>query len=428
MGYVIKRHWAPEVAGIGIPRRDRQWGAYDAFVPHPLAGRKFVFEGAVAADIADAELAIARLDSQAAVLTDTEALARLLLRAESVASSRIEGLSISAQRLLRADADRAEGSEVRDVTALEVLANVDAMTYAMNDASGQITVARILEIHRCLLSQTRLAEHAGSFRSTQNWIGGSDYNPLSADFVPPPHEEIPKLIDDLCAFCNDDGLPAVAQAALAHAQFETIHPFVDGNGRTGRALIHVILRRRGLAIRVTPPISLILATRARDYITGLNATRYIGPPNAPEAASAENRWVSTFAAACSRAVADAETFERRVEDLQSEWRERLGTTRADSTALAVLERLPAAPIITVREAESLVGRSFAAVNGAFTSLVDAGILTQTNSVRRNRAFEARELIDAFTALERQLASPDGNTKISKPARPVPLRPRRTAGT
>jgi Fic family protein len=100
-----------------------------------------------------------------------------------------------------------------------------------------------------------LAVPVGHIRAAQNWIGGSSYNPCSAAFVPPPPELVHDLLDDLCHFCNDDSLPAVAQAAMAHAQFETIHPFVDGNGRTGRALVHFVLRTRGLATRVLPPIS-----------------------------------------------------------------------------------------------------------------------------------------------------------------------------
>ncbi len=411
MGYVRKRRWISEIGGIGVPRRDRRGASYDAFVPDPLVGRPFAFEAEVAADIADAELAIARLDFQATVLTDTEALARLLLRAESVASSHIEGLSVSPQRLLRAAADRAAGNDIQDVTALEVLANVDVMTYALREAVEPISVERFLEIHRRLLSQTQFAQHAGSLRTIQNWIGGSRYNPLSAQFVPPPADEVARLMNDLCAFCNDHSLPAVAQAAIAHAQFETIHPFVDGNGRTGRALIHMILRRRGLATRVTPPISLVLATRSQDYIAGLQATRYIGTPSSQQALTVANGWVSNFAAACRRAVADAEGFERRVEELQRDWRRRLGPMRADSTALRLLARLPAAPIITAREAQVLVGRSFAAVNAAIESLVNARILAQTRVARRNRAFEARELIDAVTALERQLAGPPGASTI-----------------
>src|SRR5207245_4929564 len=120
----------------------------------------------------------------------------------------------------------------------------------------------------------------------------------SAAFVPPPPELVAELLADLCSFCNEDSLPAVAQAALAHAQFETIHPFVDGNGRTGRVLIHLVLRRRGLATRVLPPVSLILATLASDYIKRLTGFRHIGSPTSRAALAGVNGWVASFAAAC----------------------------------------------------------------------------------------------------------------------------------
>jgi Fic family protein len=129
-----------------------------------------------------------------------------------------------------------------------------------------ITLDLLLDFHRRLLARTRLGAHAGAIREEQNWIGGSSYNPRSAAFVPPPPEYLSGLLEDLCQFCNSDDIPAVAQAAIAHAQFETIHSFVDGNGRTGRALIHLVLRRRGLATRVLPPVSLVLATWALTEI------------------------------------------------------------------------------------------------------------------------------------------------------------------
>ena len=125
-----------------------------------------------------------------------------------------------------------------------------------------------------VLAGNRLSDYAGRIRTEQNWIGGSGFNPCSAAFVPPPPEEVPDLLAYLCQFCSDEVLPALAQAAIAHAQFETIHPFVDGNGRTGRALTHVIPRRRGLAPRLLPPISLVLATWSSSYIDGLVGTRY----------------------------------------------------------------------------------------------------------------------------------------------------------
>jgi Fic family protein len=307
---------------------------------------------------------------------------------------------------------------------MDVLANVDAMAYAVHDITGPVTVERIVEVHRRLLAHTTKAQYAGVIRTEQNWIGGSSYNPLQAAFVPPPPGSVGGLLDDLVAFCNDDQLPAVAQAAIAHAQFETIHPFADGNGRTGRALIYMVLRRRGLAIRATPPVSLALATRAKDYVGGLDATRYVGPPMADAATAALNRWIAFFAASCTRAVADAEMFERRVQQLQTTWQTRLGQARADSSALALLRRLPEMPVLTVRGAAEALGRTFRAVNRAVETLVEADILAPSKAAQRNRVFEARELIDAFTALERQLASPDGNTRTSPPVRSVPTRPQR----
>jgi Fic family protein len=230
------------------------------------------------------------------------------------------------------------------------------------------------------------------------------------------------LLEDLCEFCNAEELPAIAQAALGHAQFETIHPFIDGNGRTGRALIHVILRRRGLAPVVVPPVSLMLATWSQDYVNGLTATRYRGDASSQEAVDGLDYWIGLFAAATTRAVADAETYEQRVTEVQAVWREALGRVRANSAVDVLVNALPGAPVITVQSAAALIGRSDQAVNEAIPRLVDAGVLTQTTIGRRNRAFEAVDLIDAFTDLERQLASPDGDTLHSPPKRRVPQRP------
>jgi Fic family protein len=379
--------------------------------------------GDTAADVADAERAIALLDWQASTRADTEALARILLRAECAASSRIEGLEVGARRLLRAEAALELGESPPDVTATEVLRNIQAMASAIRSISpgGLILPDHLLDFHRRLLTGTRLDAHAGTIRTEQNWIGGSDYNPCSAVFVPPPPELVGDLLDDLCRFCNDDALPAVAQAAIAHAQFETIHPFVDGNGRTGRALIHFILRRRGIATRILPPISLVLATWAKDYVAGLEATRYRGPASSVVARDGMNLRMSRFAAACQRAVADASGFEARVQRIQEGWRAKLGSVRADSAADRLIHALPGAPIVTVSSAAALIGRTFRPANDAVARLVHARILNQVSVGRRNRAFEAPDVIQAFADLERQLASPEGNTLTREPSRRVPLR-------
>jgi len=414
---LVKLRWEPTLAS-GLPRSARGGCDYEAYVPDPLLGRAFTLSGATAADVADAERAVERLNRHARGLSDAEAVARLLLRAEAVASSRIEGLEVGGRRLLKAQAAIGVGDEPADVTAVEVLNNIEAMRWAVDTLSDApvITVDHMLGIHRRLLAGTALARHAGRVREEQNWIGGSSHNPCSAAFVPPPAEWVPHLLEDLSAFCNEDGLPAIAQAAIAHAQFETIHPFVDGNGRTGRALIHVVLRRRGLAPVVVPPVSLVLATWSQDYIDGLGATR--PRPGEPDGTDG---WIGLFAAAMTRAVADAERYEERVAELQAAWRERLGRARSDSAAARLIEALPGAPIITTRTAAMLVGRSFQAVNEAITRLVRAGILTQTTIGRRNRAFEAPELLDELNDLERQLASPEGDTRHSPPERRVPYR-------
>lgn len=422
MSKIITRHWLGE-AGSGMSRRDRRSCEYEAYVPDSLAGRRIVLDGDVAADVVDAEVAIARLDVEASALIETEALARILLRAESVASSRIEGLQVGAGRLLRVEAMRELGGHVEDVNASEVMANVDAMRFVVESLGrgDEVTSAKLLEVHRRLLSGSWLDEHAGRLRTEQNWIGGSSHNPCSAVFVPPPPDHVADLLEDLCSFCNGDSLPAVAQAAIAHAQFETIHPFVDGNGRTGRALIHMVLRRRGLASRVLVPVSLVLATSAQDYIAGLTAVRYRGPATSRVAHEGINLWVARFAAACSRAVAEAVAFEARVASIEEGWRERLGSVRDGSAVDLLLRALPGAPLLTVASAATLIGRSYVAVNDAIARLLDAGVIRQVNVGRRNRAFEARAVLTAFTDLERRLASPAGNTILAPPARHVPAR-------
>jgi Fic family protein len=421
MSRVIRRHWAADFSAPS--RRDVRACEYEAYVPDGLAGRQLVLDGDVAADVADAEAAISRLDLTGAALTNTEALARILLRAESVASSRIEGLEVGPRRLLRAEVARTLGDDPSDVTARQVLANIDAMVFGIEqvEPGRPITVDLLLDLHRRLLAGSRLDAQGGQLRDVQNWIGGSDYNPCSAAFVPPPPELVAELMADLIEFSNDDALPTVVQAAIAHAQFETIHPFVDGNGRTGRALIHLIFRRRGIAKRVLPPVSLVLATAAKDYVAGLTATRYRGPATGRAAHEGINQWVSRFAGACQRAVADAASFEERASAIELDWRGRVGRVRSQSSTDLLLRSLLGAPVVTVTSAAELIGRSFVQTSEAIRRLEAAGILRQVTVGRRNRAFEAPDIIAAFTDLERQLASPEGDTRAAAPSRPVPRR-------
>ena len=183
------------------------------------------------------------------------ALAQNLLRSGSVASSRIEGVHLSHKRLARAAFQADKGQ--RDRRAAEVLGNVEAMQRGIDLATSnaRFTVANIEDIHRTLLRFTDDAEIAGIVRTAQNWIGGNDYNPMGAAYVPPRPEYVGDLLEDLCAFVNRVDLDPIVQGGIAHAQSETIHPFSDGNGRVGRALIHSVLRQRGEIPNYSPPIS-----------------------------------------------------------------------------------------------------------------------------------------------------------------------------
>jgi Fic family protein len=206
-----------------------------------------------------------------------------------------------------------------------------------------------------------------------------------------------------------------------HLLGETIHPFPDGNGRTGRGLIQLILRRRGLAPRVLPPVSLVLATWTKDYLDGLAATRYRGPATGKIARTGLNTWVGTFAGACKRAADDAASFETRVEQIQREWRTQVGRIRNGSSTDLLLKSLVGAPVLTVGSAADLISRSFPQTNEAIERLVSVGVLSQVRVSKRNRVFEASAIINAFTDLERQLASPTGDTRSAEPVGPVPPR-------
>lgn len=346
------------------------------------------------------------------------------MRAESVASSKIEGLDAGPRRLLDAEVVLALGGEAADRIAVEVLSNVAAMEAAvvLGSSTGTIALDDLMGIHRILMERSSSPHIGGKIRTVQNWIGGSSYNPCAAAFVPPPPEAVEPLLEDLLHYANGDDHPALVQAAIAHAQFETIHPFADGNGRTGRALIHVILRRRGLAPRFVPPISLVLANWATDYIEGLNAYRHIGASSSQQRSAGAGTWLQTFATAATRSCADAEVYATQIEAVDLEWRERLGRVRANSAVELLLDLLPGVPVISVESASRLIGRSEMRTGGAVNRLEVAGVLRQRNIGRqRYRVFEAVDVVDLFTGLERGLARPTGNTETAAPTRRVPRR-------
>ena len=389
-GRHIRQFWRYDPT-LYAPAKYRRACAYDAFMPDRLADLSLTLDGAAAGIVSDAEGSIRELNAHRS--DALAALARLLLRTESLSSSRVEGLSVGARALARAEL-RAEAGMRVGPTAREVLSNIDAMQAAMDAASTDCPFAEtdIAGIHERVMASAPNNQVAGRVRTVQNWIGGNDYNPCGADFVPPPPEHVGPLLADLTDSVNREDLPPLVQAALVHAQFETIHPFEDGNGRTGRALVQVVLRRRGIAPSYVPPVSVMLAAERDAYIDGLGEFRF-GEPM---------RWVARFAVACARAATLAARYLDAVGALQTEWRRLLAAAanpRSDAAAWMLIEALPAHPVISTAGAIAATGRTKAAVHAAVGQLVDAGVLIPVSTSKRNRLWEASGLLDLVEGLD-----------------------------
>lgn len=388
-GRYERRTWEAHPELTQAPPRFRRACDYDIFLPEPLDTDVYDLPGELATVVSDAEVAISQLNHFAPRLAP---LARLLLRTESIASSKVEGLQVDAKQLARAEV-RDDIGRRASVDALEILANVDAMQFATEETAGvgRVTPYEIVAVHRELMQRSN-QRIAGRLRDKQNWIGGNDYNPCGADFVPPPPEMVSALLEELCRFCERVDVPTLVQAALVHAQFETIHPFDDGNGRTGRALVQVVLRRRGLAPAYVPPISVVLARDKQRYVKGLTAYR-------------DDRvleWIEVFSLAATEASKLAERYLERVTALQELWRAQLKETvnpRSDAAAWSLIDVLPAHPVVTLPVGVAATGKSKPAVNGAIPDLVAAGVLHPLSESQRNRAWEASELLDIIVDLE-----------------------------
>ena len=420
MGSYVERYWVSDSAGMN--KAERLGGAYRPYVPDMLEGFELMMEPSCASAVARAQEALRSLEN-AGSLTDTEPLARLLLRAEAVSSSRIEGLEMPAGKLLEYEELDRLGMEHRlDSTEVQVLGNLHALVdgLAAVEPGHVFTVERVCTLNRDLLAGTRIADAGGILRTTQNWVGGNRVNPVGAAYVPPEPELVPALMEDLASFLNSNELPAVAAAAIAHAQLETIHPFADGNGRAGRALVHVVLKAAGLTRATVPPVSLVLATDRERYIANLSAYRTDGDAGRNAAA---NGWVEYFANATTLACERAAAFESRLAEMRDGWLSRTGF-RAGSAGRLLVELLPGTPALSIKTAQELTGRSYPAARSAVLALEEAGILHQSSKNRKSGIYVAHEVVDAFNAYERALATTSGDTSAEKPRRRVPQRARR----
>jgi Fic family protein len=390
-GRLIPQTWHYDPT-IYAPAPYKRACKYGAFIPDELASVAVRLDAQLSGLVSEAEHAIRQLNNEGGPALDP--LARRLLRTESIASSKVEGLQLGVRELARAEA-RAESGITPSPTALELLANIDAMILAVDDAANvkQFGVDEIIAIHRRLLARSLHKDIAGRIRTRQNWIGGNDYDPCGADFVPPPPEEVHHLLSDLCATINDESWSPLVQAALVHAQFATIHPFDDGNGRTGRALVHVVLRRRGIAPHFLPPISVVFAGAPDRYIVALERFR----------SDDVGEWIGHFAAATAKAARLGRAYIDEVRALQEHWRQQLraagNAPRSDAAAWAIIDLLPAHPMISAPVAAAVTNRAKGRIYEGIEQLVSAGVLLPLTSGRRNRWWEASGLLELIERLE-----------------------------
>ena len=398
MPELISRTW--EGSGYGS-RRDRKPFRYQAFVPDRVGEWGERLAGRAADAVAEATAAVAELQATTSG-HDLETLAATLLRQEALGSSFIEGLRASNRRLALAAYEPVAADGAR-----AVLGNVRALERAIEigTAPRPLRVEDLLDIHRTLLEDTSEARYAGAARHEQNWIGGRGVSPADATFVPPPEDRVQPLLEDLVELLNLDDLPAISQAAIAHAQFETIHPFGDGNGRAGRCLIHVVLRRRGLTPIVVPPVSVILATNARRYIAGLVDFR-------------EGRvddWIGLFADAVTASADAVIRLSNQIDVLLDELLDRAGAPRSDSVARKIILGLPAQPVVSADTSAERHGVTPTAARAALNRLEERGVLVPTRvGRRRNREWISDELFRVLDAFGHDLGAQDDSGEGGRP--------------
>lgn len=302
-------------------------------------------------------------------------LASLLLKSESAASSQIENLTSSARSVALAALGEASPSNARLIAK-----NARAMQAAISLA-GRLDKAAIIEMHAALLDESN-PDATGAWRKQTVWIGGTGIGPHLADFVPPRAELVPAAMADLTKFMRRDDLPVLVQAAIAHAQFETIHPFIDGNGRTGRALLHAILKSKGLLENVTVPLSAGLLADTSRYFTSLTAYQQ---GNLEEI-------VLMVGEAAFRGITEAHWLLSAVEKLLAEWRENL-VARQDALSRKVLEELPRQPVLGVSVVEQRFKTSNTAARRALEQLEAAGIIREFSGRKRSRLWVADQITD-----------------------------------
>ncbi len=391
--------WIPRAPEM-YPRAEvtRQTGPYQAAVTASIVGWAPRLPAEALADVEDATRRLVEFDlhAQRTLASDSPALgpmAAILLRTEAASSSQIEQLTTSAKQLALAEIDEGDMANAR-----AVVGNVHAMEAALSLA-GEVTEESILAMHKALMLHQRGFDpvFAGRFRDEQVWIGHGEAGPRTADFVAPHHDRIPTAMLDLVRFVRREDLPVLVQVAVAHAQFETIHPFPDGNGRTGRALAQSILRNKGLVRSTAVPISAGLLVDVDRYFAALGSFR--------EGDAAQI--IHEFARA-SRVA--AVTGSGLVDDLASQLedsRAKLAGIRSDAAAWRILPALVSQPAVNTKYVVRALGLGEMAALRALDVLVERGVLVEMTGKSRARVWQHRGILgvlDEYAARIRRMSA------------------------
>lgn len=371
----------------GGTREDRMMTSVDAAIPPAIAALDYTPELNTIRLAEAAILALGQADTDAA--GHSAALSRFLIRTESVASSKIERVNASAADYAKAVAgSRANTSATSMVAATTALHNlIEAV-----DSQSTFTANQLLSAHRSLMADDpQEASYAGRYRDMQNWIGGSDHSPRGALYTPPAAARVDELVADLINYLNRDDVPVLVQAAIAHAQFESIHAFTDGNGRIGRALVAALLRRRGATPHSVIPIASGLLARRDEYFAALGSYRRGDPAPIVDIFAR-----STHAAAtCSRHTI------ARLNAIPGEWLADL-TPQHGSAVARLVPAFYDHPIMNQSEAEELSGASAVQTYRAIKQLEEAGFVEEVTGRKRDRVWVASDLIAELDDLDRRI--------------------------
>lgn len=368
----------------------RQTTGYRAFIPAPLPPEPPLdLSGELHRLLSAADRALGRLDGSVLTLPNPDLFVFMYVRKEAVLSSQIEGTQSSLQDLLAAEAELFDQDLPRDVG--EVVNYVRAMNHGLERLRElPVSVRLIREIHAELLRGVRGGRlQPGELRTSQNWLGPGGSTLATATFVPPPQHVLPEALGELEKFLHgDDELPPLVKIALAHVQFETIHPFLDGNGRIGRLLITLLLTEGGILHKPVLYLSHYFKRHRQAYYDHLQAVRDRG---------AWEEWLAFFLRGVAEVAGEAAETARRILQLREQHRTAIteGLGRAAGNGHKILESLFRRPILSVNDVRVVTGTTYASANALVSRLVQVGVLEEMTGYARNRRFRYAPYIALF---------------------------------